>query len=73
MTEQNLNDVTILKDFRYDRLPEDLKSYSIACANLAEMMYQSLPPGWNRFNGLVKLLEAKDAFVRAALKARDDV
>lgn len=58
----------VLRFFSYDHLPEgELRDTSQACAELAQDMVDSLPPGAELTVGLRKLLEAKDCFVRAAL------
>ena len=57
----------IMKFFAYEHLPEKLQAISKPCADLAQKMVETLPPGAELSAGLRKLLEAKDAFVRAAL------
>ena len=57
----------ILRYFAYSHLPQALKSISVPCAELAQEMDFFLPDGPEKSAGLRKLLEAKDAFVRAAL------
>lgn len=55
--------------FEYGHLrPGHLQTTSQACALLAEEMIVSLPDGPELTAGLRKLLEAKDCFVRQALK-----
>lgn len=51
--------------FTYKHLPEHLQSISLLCHNLAEDMINQLEDGPELVVGLRKLLEAKDAFVRA--------
>jgi hypothetical protein len=53
--------------FAYDHLPEPLQTVSAYSHHLAEAMLAELPDGPELTTGLRKLLEAKDAFVRAAL------
>lgn len=53
--------------FEYGHLPERLQVISRPCGELAEEMIRSLSDGPELTAGLRKLLEAKDAFVRAAL------
>jgi hypothetical protein len=53
--------------FAYDHLPEPLQTISMYSHHLAEAMVRELPDGPELAFGLRKLLEAKDAFVRAAL------
>jgi hypothetical protein len=56
----------IMQFFRYDHLPERLQSVSKPFATLADFV-MSLPRNPERTVALRKLLEAKDAAVRAAL------
>ena len=58
----------ILKFFEYEHLPSHLQRISVACYDLALTMVNSLEDGPELTVGLRKLLEAKDCFVRAALK-----
>jgi hypothetical protein len=58
-----------LRFFAYQHLPERLQKVSKPVAELANEMNHSLPDGEEKDVGLRKLLEAKDAFVRAALMA----
>lgn len=53
--------------FEYEHLPEHLQAVSRPCGELAKQMIAALPDGPELTAGLRKLLEAKDAFVRAAL------
>jgi hypothetical protein len=53
--------------FAYAHLPFALAATSRSCAQLAEEMVLELPDGPELTAGLRKLLEAKDAFVRAGL------
>ena len=62
----------IARYFEYAHLPERLQSVSRPCAELAEAMIAALPDGPELTTGLRKLLEAKDAFVRAALDLPSD-
>ena len=56
----------MLKFFAYDHLREDLKSVSKPFAQLAEQVVALVPAGPERAAvSLRKLLEAKDAAVRA--------
>lgn len=57
----------ILKFFAYDHLPEKLQEVSKPFCELAQKMAEALPEGPEVSAGLRKLLEAKDAFVRASL------
>ncbi len=59
--------VAIARFFEYGHLPPHLQAVSKPCADLAQTMIDALPDGTELTVGLRKLLEAKDAFVRAAL------
>ncbi|MFF0770993.1 hypothetical protein ACFYUK_19060 [Nonomuraea wenchangensis] len=59
--------VAIARYFEYDHLPPFLQAVSKPSADLAQAMIDALPDGTELTVGLRKLLEAKDAFVRAAL------
>jgi hypothetical protein len=58
----------IMRFFRYDHLPEHLQAVSRPIGELALKMRGELPECAETAAGLRKLLEAKDCFVRAALK-----
>lgn len=57
----------IMKYFAYEHLPEKLQEVSKPISDLARQMDESLPDGAEKSAGLRKLLEAKDALVRAKL------
>lgn len=57
----------ILKYFEFTHLPLKLQEISEPVCRLAQAMDTVLPDGPEKSAGLRKLLEAKDAFVRAAL------
>jgi hypothetical protein len=57
----------IMKYFAYAHLPESLQEVSQPIAELANALDQTLPDGPEKSVGLRKMLEAKDAFVRAKL------
>ena len=57
----------LLKYFKYDHLPYHLKKISKPFCLLAKEMVEVLPENSERTTALRKLLEAKDAAVRAAL------
>jgi hypothetical protein len=57
----------IMKFFVYDHLPEKLQKISKPIGDLARMMDEELPNCAEKSAGLRKLLEAKDALVRASL------
>jgi hypothetical protein len=59
---------TTLKYFASGHLPEALQRVSRPCGELAKQMEELLPDGPEKSAGMRKLLEAKDAFVRAALE-----
>lgn len=60
-------DEPILKFFAYVHLPMPLRAVSERFHDLAFVLAQSLPPSEERTAALRKLLESKDAAVRAAL------
>jgi len=55
----------MLKFFAYAHLRDDLKAVSMPFGRLAELVVALVPAGPERTVGLRKLLEAKDAAVRA--------
>lgn len=57
----------ILKFFQYEHLPVKLQLVSKPFGDLAEFLVRAVPPGPETATALRKLLEAKDAAVRAAL------
>lgn len=64
----------ILKHFRYEHLPEDIKAVSAPICALAHDYVSSpsaMAEGAEFTTGLRKLLEAKDCFVRAAIEKRE--
>lgn len=70
----------MLRWFAYDHLPKDLKAVSEHFAGLADLLVNGLSPdgsmivyleGPELTVALRKLLEAKDAAVRAAIEARN--
>lgn len=60
----------IMKYFSFDHLPEDLQSASRPFHATATWVDQNLPNGAEKSTALRKLLEGKDAAVRAALDKR---
>lgn len=60
----------IMKYFAYSHLPEKLQSISKPIGELAEKMDNELPDCAEKSVGLRKLLEAKDALVRAQLESK---
>lgn len=61
-------DPPILEFFDFSHLPEHLREVSAPVCELAQTMAETLPRGPELSAGLRKLLEAKDCFVRAALR-----
>ena len=57
----------MMKWFAYAHLPEKLQAHSKPFGELAEKIVATIEPGPERTVALRKLLEAKDAAVRAAL------
>ncbi|MBK0350244.1 hypothetical protein JD422_06255 [Leclercia adecarboxylata] len=57
----------IMKYFAYQHLPAHLQEVSKPIGDLATLMDENLPDGAEKSAGLRKLLEAKDALVRAKL------
>lgn len=57
----------IIRFFKFDHLPEHLQSVSRPFCATAEWVDQNLPNSAEKSVALRKLLEAKDAAVRAAL------
>ena len=57
----------MLKWFAYSHLPEHLRQVSAPFGELAARVVESIEPGPERTVALRKLLEAKDAAVRAKL------
>lgn len=57
----------IMKYFAYQHLPAHLQEVSKPIGDLATLMDETLPDGAEKSAGLRKLLEAKDALVRAKI------
>lgn len=57
----------LMRWFNYDHLPEHLQAVSKLFCDLAVKVTTSLEPGPERTVALRKLLEAKDAAVRATI------
>jgi hypothetical protein len=64
-----MDESPILRYFVYDHLPEKLQDVSKAFSILAHAVEETIPVGPEKSVALRKLLEAKDAAVRAALDA----
>jgi hypothetical protein len=60
-----ISEEPLMRWFKYGHLREDLKQISMQFANLAIWMVSELPRNAERTVALRKLLEAKDAAVRA--------
>jgi len=60
----------ILRYFEYEHLPPRLQDVSRPICEMAKYL-DALPSSPEKSAGMRKLLEAKDAFVRAALVAED--
>lgn len=68
-TTKRIEDIQpIMKYFTYAHLPARLQSVSKNFAEIAEYVEKNLPAGPEKSVALRKLLEAKDAAVRAALE-----
>ena len=67
-TDEQIATDPILKYFRYTHLPHKLQETSEKFAVLARMIVEGIPRNAERTVALRKLLEAKDAAVRAALE-----
>jgi len=57
----------VLKFFAFAHLPEHLRGVSANFHNLATLIVEEIEPGPERTVALRKLLEAKDAAVRATV------
>lgn len=57
----------IMQFFAYAHLPQHLQAHSKPFADLADQIVETLPRNPERTTALRKLLEAKDAAVRARL------
>ena len=66
-TPEQIAQDDILRFFKYGHLPVHLQVRSKPWADLARHVVESVPPGPERTVALRKLLEGKDAAVRAAL------
>lgn len=64
-TEAQLAADPVLRFFHFEHLPEKLKRASAPFCNLAQHIVSTLPANAERAVALRKLLEAKDAAVRA--------
>lgn len=64
---ETTNEEPILKFFAWQHLPEKLRAVSQPFGELAQRLVDTLPRSAERTVALRKLLEGKDAAVRAAL------
>jgi len=71
MPGQHPSTLAILRYFRWEHLPPHLQGVSRPFADLAHRLAGTLPAGDERDEALRKLLESKDAAVRAALPPDD--
>ena len=62
-----MNEEPMLRWFEYAHLPERLQANSKPFHDLARQIVSNIPPSAERTVALRKLLESKDAAVRAAL------
>lgn len=62
----------MMRWFEAEHLPQELRSVSLGCAELAVTMDGELPESAEKTAGLRKLLEAKDCFVRAKILQREE-
>lgn len=63
-----MTDERMIKWFAYEHLPESLQAASKPFHDLATLIDDTIPPGPERTVALRKLLEAKDAAVRAFVR-----
>lgn len=63
---------TTIQWFEYSHLPIQLQLVSKPIYELAHYMEQTLPDGPEKSAGMRKLLEAKDAFVRANIVTKSE-
>ena len=61
----------MLKWFRSEHLPPELRQVSLPVQELAQKLDTMLAEGPEKTAGMRKLLEAKDCFVRALLEAKE--
>jgi hypothetical protein len=66
-TRNEMHEERMMKWFQFSHLPEHLQTISRPFCELAERLVESLEGGPERAVALRKLLEAKDAAVRAKL------
>lgn len=68
-----MSDDPTLQFFRYEHLPERLQKVSKPFSDLAHDIAETLPRNPERTVALRKILEGKDAAVRAAIYLQDQV
>jgi hypothetical protein len=67
-----MNEDKMLRWFQYNHLPEDLQSISKVFASLAIFINDNITPSAERTVALRKLLESKDAAVRAYIETKEN-
>lgn len=67
-TEEQIEADPILRYFHYSHLPPALQAMSVNFYNMARIVVNNLPRNAERTVALRKLLEAKDAAVRANVR-----
>ena len=71
MTNQPQHADPLLRWFEFEHLPDDLQATSRVFHGIAGFLVATLPRCAERTVALRKMLEAKDAAVRAAIEGRD--
>lgn len=64
---EKMDNEPMLQFFKYEHLPESLKTVSARFSVLADVIVETLPRNPERSAALRKLLEAKDCAVRASI------
>lgn len=67
MAKRHIATTAVTRFFEYEHLPEPLKTIAAGCSSLKDFMLDQLEDDPELTVGMRKLLEAKDAFVRAAV------
>ena len=67
-----MNEDKMLRWFQYSHLPEDLQSISKEFSNIAYFIVAYTKPSAERTVALRKLLESKDAAVRAYIETKEN-
>lgn len=66
MNDESLLDTDVMQYFEYDHLPLKMQAVSRPFCELAKKLRSELPVSFQLVMSLQKLLEAKDAAVRAS-------